>query len=330
MKYDNETVAICMATYNGEKYIAEQLQSIVEQTYGNWRLFIHDDGSTDRTVEIIKTYPDDRIHLIEDGLRYGSAKDNFAGTLNYVKEKFAFQYFMFADQDDVWLCHKIEVSMKQMIKAERGKSHNGGETLLPVLIHTDLKVVDENLRVLGESFMKYRALNPHVRDLNHLLAQNNVTGCTMLWNRSLNDKINLGAKEVAMHDWWFSTSASLLGTIEYVEEPTILYRQHGNNTVGATKVNTLGFILKRLLGHNHVRHTIELSVEQAKGLLAFYGSYRDEDISVEDHTFHNKLKVLEQYGNLYANNKLVRMYIICKYHFLKQGFIQIVGQLMFV
>lgn len=325
MKYDNGTVAICMATYNGEKYIGEQIQSILGQTYDNWRLFIHDDGSTDKTVEVIKTYRDDRICLLEDGVRLGSAKDNFASILHYVKEQFDFHYFMFADQDDVWLSHKIEVSMEQIRKTECGMRDKTDGDTIPVLIHTDLKVVDENLETLGESFMAYRALKPNVKDLNHLLAQNNVTGCTMLWNKALNDKINLGAREVAMHDWWFSTSASLLGSIEYVGEPTILYRQHGNNTVGATKVNTFGFILKRLFGHNHVRQTIQLSVEQAKGLLTFYG-----EPDVENGISRDKLELLERYGNLYSHNKLVRMYIICKYHFLKQGFVQIIGQLMFV
>lgn len=321
MEYSDKTVAICMATYNGEKYIEEQIQSIIDQTYRDWVLFIHDDGSQDDTVKHIQRFLNadadrkNQIILLEDTLSFcGSAKDNFAGILDYVKKNYDFSYFMFADQDDVWLPNKIRLSMEKMLESEKS------DKSIPILVHTDLKVVDEQLKVLGDSFIRYRALNPRVRDINHLLAQNNVTGCTMLWNKPLNDVINLGNPEVAMHDWWFSTSASLFGQIEFVDEPTVLYRQHDSNTVGATKVNTIGFIVKRLLGNNHVKQTIQLSVNQAQGLLRCYGN----DINRENYA------ILEKYATLYRNGKIKRCRILIGNGYLKQGIIQRIGQLMYV
>lgn len=319
---NEKTVAICMATYNGEQYIEEQISSIMKQTYKDFVLFIHDDGSKDTTNEILAKLKErygQQMEVIQGKLEYGgSAKDNFAGLLNYVKNKYNFRYFMFSDQDDVWLPEKIAVSMEKMLELEHSND-------VPILVHTDLKVVDENLEILGESFIKYRALNPEKKDINHLLAQNNVTGCTMLWNKALNDKIDLGRKEVAMHDWWFSTTAALFGEIAFVNQPTILYRQHGNNTVGATKVNTIGFIIKRLFGNNHVKQTLKLSVLQAKGLHNVYG----ESLSNDNRLKKNE-ELLRIYGDLYEHNKLYRMRTIVKHHFLKQGFVQIVGQLMFI
>lgn len=317
MVIDSDTVAICMATYNGEQFVEEQIASICRQTYRNWVLFIRDDHSKDRTADVIRSYAaryQDKIFLIEDGsLAGGSAKQNFASILHWVKTHYDFSYFMFSDQDDVWLEEKIEKSIQAM-KAEEAVGDQ------PVLVHTDLRVVDRSLNTLGESFFAYRALNPEVRDLRHLLIQNNVTGCTMLWNKALNDLIDIGNEAVAMHDWWIALTASVFGKIRCVREPLILYRQHGTNVVGATRVNTLGFILKRLTGSAHVRETLHLAVEQAG---SFLNHYR-EKLDVE------KTRVLERFSTLYQHNKLVRLAIVCRESFLKQGLVQIVGELIFI
>ena len=318
-----------MATYNGAAYLKEQIESILAQTYSNFVLFIRDDGSTDETVQILKEYREnypERIELIESASngKKGS-KHNFAAILSYVKAEYDFRYFMFSDQDDKWLSDKIEKSMKAMKNSENDADNKAGikdynYSCKPVLIHTDLRVVDENLNTLGESFIRYRALNPETKDLSHLLVQNNATGCTMLWNKALNDLICMEDDRVAMHDWWFVLAACCFGEIIFVNEATVLYRQHGDNVVGATKVNTPGFIVKRLSGSNHVKDTLHMSVTQAG---AFADYYRDR-LSDE------QTKILVKFADLYNHNKIVRVSTVLKGKYLKQGVVQIIGELMFI
>lgn len=314
---DGNTVAICLATYNGELYIEEQIKSILGQTFGNWMLFVRDDGSSDGTAGIVKQYAnryEGRIFLIEDdSLIGGSAKRNFAAILSWIKKHFDFSYFMFADQDDVWLEDKIEKSLKIMKEAEAEKNQ-------PLLVHTDLKVVDRNLNVLGESFFRYRALNPDVKDLRHLLIQNNVTGCTMLWNKALNNLVDIGDEAVAMHDWWITLTACCFGEILCINEPTILYRQHGTNVVGATQVNSVRFILNRLLKSNHVRTTLKLAVAQADSFLKQNKSM----LGMEEKS------ILQKFSQLYSYKKLTRVAMVCRESFLKQGWVQIVGEFLFI
>ena len=311
------TVAICMATYNGELYLKEQIESIVGQTYTDWVLFIRDDLSNDHTPEIIAEYArqyDGKIILLpNDGVNGSGAKQNFAAILQEVSKSNDFSYFMFADQDDVWLNTKIEKSMSVLQQAE---SKYGG----PLLVHTDLVVVNHQLSVLGESFFAYRALNPDVVDLRHLLIQNNVTGCTMLWNKELNDLLELQDEAVAMHDWWIALVACNFGRIICLKESTVLYRQHRNNVVGATRVNTVRFILQRLLGLNHVRETLKMAVEQSKAFLGRYEKRLNSDNAA----------VLRKFSQLYSHGKLARIYIVLRESFLKQGIVQIVGELLFI
>lgn len=316
MNINNETIAICMATYNGEAYVCEQIASILRQTCQNWILFIRDDGSTDQTPEILRQYAlkyNDRIVLIEDpALSGGSAQQNFASILKWVTQRHSFSYFMFADQDDVWLDTKIEKSLRFMKKNETDNA--------ALLLHTDLSVADQQLSILGDSFFDYRSLDPDVTDLRHLLVQNNVTGCTMLWNRALNDLLDLSDPQIAMHDWWIALTACAFGKILCLKEPTVLYRQHGKNVVGATRVNSPGFILKRLRGYRQVQDKLKLSVAQSGAFLAHY-----KNLLTQEQT-----RILQLFSGLYSHNKLVRVFTVCREGFLKQGFIQIVGELLLI
>lgn len=317
MEINEATVAICMATYNGEQYLSDQIESVLHQTCRNWILFIRDDDSSDRTRDIIgryvAAYPDKIIQITDTSISGGSAQKNFLSVLSWINCNYSFRYFMFCDQDDVWLDSKIETSLCILQQQE-------AECDQPLLIHTDLKVVDKNLCVLGESFFDYRALDPAVTDLRHLLVQNNVTGCTMLWNKALNDLLVFQSDAIAMHDWWITLSACAFGKIICLREPTILYRQHGGNTVGATRVNSVRFILKRLLGNNHVRRTLKIAVQQAGEFLAQYESRLTQE----------QISALQTFSQLYSHGKLARMLAVCRGGFLKQGWVQIVGELLFL
>lgn len=317
MNITENTVAICMATYNGEKFIKEQIESICLQSYTDWVLFIRDDRSQDGTHKILRQYEKElngKIVLIEDDqIQGGSSKKNFAAILNWVNKHYKFMYYMLSDQDDYWLPQKVEKSVNKVKKAEQ--RYNG-----PILVHTDLKVVDWQLNTLGESFIKYRALNPDVKDINHLLVQNNITGCTMCWNEALNKILDLSDDAVAMHDWWTALTASCFGRIEYLKEPTILYRQHDNNVVGATKVNSISFILNRLSGNSYVKKTLNMSIEQANAFVKHYNKKLSNEQRLE----------ISRFAHLDKKNKISKIFTIFRHGYLKQGIIQIIGEAMFI
>lgn len=315
--HKENTVAICMATYNGEKYIDEQIQSILHQTYHDWMLFIRDDGSKDSTRERIRRYssdyPDKIICIDDPSLKGGGPKRNFSAIVSWLKTNYDFNYFAFADQDDYWLPDKLEKTLAVLKQIENSR---GG----PVLVHTDLVVADAELKELGKSFFAYRALNPDMKDLNHLLVQNNVTGCTMMWNKALNDLVILSAEKIVIHDWWFALVACCFGSIACVKEPTMLYRQHGKNVIGATKVNSLGFIYKKMMGKTQVKETLRRSVDQAAVFLECYKGRLNAE----------QIKTVKLYSELYNHRKISRQCIVIKQGYLKQGFVQTVGELMFI
>ncbi|WP_125704632.1 glycosyltransferase family 2 protein [Lacticaseibacillus daqingensis] len=214
-------VVVLMATYNGANFIREQIQSIQAQDFTEWKLHIHDDGSTDATVSLIQTMAavDSRICLEDSLPKHLGAKQGFHELLKMVTA----DYYFFSDQDDVWLPKKISQSLKQ-IRTLTG----------PALVYTDLTVVDQTLQTLQPSMHRANQY-PNQLDFNHLLVQNSVTGCTVVLNEEL--KQIVCAQSIipaAMHDWWYALVAAARGQLVYLNEATILYRQHGNNVVGAT------------------------------------------------------------------------------------------------
>ena len=154
-----------MATYNGEKYIEEQLESLLEQTLQNFKIFIQDDCSQDKTIQIIQDYQrkyPDKIFFGINKKNTGSAKHNFFNLLLHYKD----DYIMLCDQDDVWNADKIEITFNEMKRME--KLH-GQQT--PILVHTDLTVVDSDLKVINSSFKKMLDADYSRTQLNHLLSQ---------------------------------------------------------------------------------------------------------------------------------------------------------------
>ncbi len=319
MYYFNKHIAICLATYNGESYIEAQLNSILTQTYHNWILFIRDDCSKDSTLSILQAYalryPRQIIIIPNSARKSSGSKNNFASILKWINKHYSFDYYMFSDQDDIWLESKIEDSVKKLHQTENLLSKS-----MPVLLHTDLRVVDQDLNLLGKSFFQYRALNPTITDLPHLLVQNNVTGCTMMWNKALNNILDLDNENIAMHDWWITLVASCFGKIVCIQKPTILYRQHKKNVIGATKVNTPLFLLKRLSGNAKVKETLNLSFVQAESFLNIYQKFLNP----------KQVHILNTFIDIPKANKFMRIITVFKYHFLKQGIIQVIGELLYL
>ncbi|WP_218654191.1 glycosyltransferase family 2 protein [Streptococcus pluranimalium] len=214
-------VNIVMSTYNGEKYLADQIKSIQSQTFEDWQLLIRDDGSSDNTPSIIRDMAkrDDRIHFINDGQNenYGVIKSFY----HLVKYDSA-DYYFFSDQDDVWLPEKIEVTLK------RAQSETSAK---PLLVYTDLKVVNEDLEVLQESMIKSQSHHANT-ELVQELTENTVTGGTMMINKALADKWQV-YDNLLMHDWYLALLAASLGKLVYIDQATQLYRQHEANVLGA-------------------------------------------------------------------------------------------------
>lgn len=230
-----------MATYNGEKYLMEQINSILEQSYSNWVLFVHDDNSSDNTVSIIRQYQIDypeKIVFLDDNISFGNPQDNFSYIITNIPNNY--EYYMFADQDDVWLKNKIETTLDKMIEI---KTKNES---LPKLVHTDLFIVNSKLLILSNSMWDYQKINYKEINTKNLLAQNNVTGCTMMFDKNVKNLFFPIPKESLMHDWWIAVNVSYYGIIDYVKDPTIYYRQHSANSVGA-KVPNLFYYFKKLI-----------------------------------------------------------------------------------
>lgn len=221
-------VDILLATYNGERYLAEQLDSIIGQTYQNWRLLVNDDGSADGTIDIIRRYGerDSRICLLDLENTVGSAAGNFMALLGYSGS----DYVMFCDQDDVWNSDKVGLELTHMLATEK---EEGREK--PIVVFTDSKIVDENLEDIGGTFSSRAVHDPRQTSLPQLLVDNVAPGCTMMINRPLaNLTKRLPMPEcVGMHDYWAILLAAALGKVVFVDEVAMQYRQHAGNVIGA-------------------------------------------------------------------------------------------------
>ncbi len=288
-----------MATYNGEKFLKDQIESILNQSYSNWMLLIHDDGSEDETLFFIRHYCNkypDKIILIEDNIKHGCPKKNFAHIFNIAKLKFDFDYIMFSDQDDIWLEDKIEITLRNMLKIEKHYQNT------PIIVHTDLKIVDSYLNIISDSFWKYQRINPCNNSISCLLLENTVTGCTMMINKFLYERIFYFPDEAIMHDWWTALiCVSFKGHIIPIEKPTVLYRQHEKNDTGAIDYSASAF-LKRLMRNpiKSMDNAIKMGIKvrmQAKALIKYvkeYANYTDintlELISSLENQIDNQLQ----------------------------------------
>ena len=244
--HSTDKIAILMATYNGEKYICQQIDSILSQTCKDWELYIHDDGSADNTIAAVESYVEkypNKIHLI-DGKSTGGAKYNFFYLFGQVEAP----YYMTCDQDDVWLDKKIELTYDKMLAIENKAD-------VPCLVYTELRVVDSELNTIADTMSKYQSLDCHKRTINQFILQNSVTGCTMMVNRALRDKMLriTDIDNTIMHDWWAALVAAQFGKTAFIDEPTILYRQHGDNSLGALGINKLSYIVRRVWQKNRYR-----------------------------------------------------------------------------
>ncbi len=305
---ETDKIAILLASYNGETYIAEQIESLLAQTETGWELFVHDDGSTDRTSEILRCYEaryPDRIHILE-GLPCGGVKDNFFRMMRDVRVP----YVMFCDQDDVWLPQKVELTRREMKRLE---SKHGGEK--PLLVFTDLCVTDECLNSIAERLSVYQKLDPQRTKAKDIMIQNVITGCTVMINRAL---AKLAARtentsRIIMHDWWCALIGASFGAVSYVDQALVLYRQHGGNSMGAKNLNSLRYLTEQIRRPADIRNSLEATQHQA----ALFAE-----------TFPAADAIFREYGELSGKKKAERLHFYAKNGIWKSGWQRNLGLLV--
>ena len=220
------SIAVLLCTYNGARFLREQLDSLLAQTLPEFVVYVHDDGSSDGTVPMLSEYArrwPDRFVILEDPQNHRGASGSFMWLLSEVEA----EYYFFCDQDDVWLPSKMQVTLDRMQEVEA--SHPG----IPVLIHTDLALCDAAGVLTGSSFWVHQNLKVDVsRHKEYLAFGNIVTGCTMVINRALKE-VAFPYDGITMHDYWLAGKAACCGVLDNLKAQTVHYRLHGDNVAGA-------------------------------------------------------------------------------------------------
>lgn len=305
-------VVVLLATFNGSRYLRDQLNSIAGQSHSHWRLVVADDGSRDDTLAIVQSFAErypDRVRIVLDGPA-GSARDNFFRLLRIADPA---PYYAFCDQDDVWSFDKLDRLVQRCRQIET--QHSGQ----PCLVYSDLKVVDAQLGILNPSFMDQVRARPH--DITHktLLVENAIPGCAMLFNAVLADVFRthkFDPTRVIMHDWWIALLASAVGHISYVPTSLVSYRQHATNTLGSVDRSGLAFALSKLFWGD--RSAALQTYSQASAFLAAYRDLLDPAMCEEIHAF----------ASLRHRHKFERIRLILKHRILKQNFFRRAYQLL--
>lgn len=292
-------VNILMATYNGEKFLAQQIESIQKQTFKEWNLLIRDDGSSDKTCDIIRNFTakDSRIRFINENEHHNlGVIKSFFTLVNYEVADFYF----FSDQDDVWLPEKLSVSLE-------AAKHKASD--VPLLVYTDLKVVNQELNILQDSMIRAQSHHANTTLLPEL-TENTVTGGTMMINHALAEKW-FTPNDILMHDWFLALLAASLGEIIYLDLPTQLYRQHDNNVLGARTMDKRFKILREGPKSIFTRYwkLIHDSQKQASLIVDKYGDIMTANdfelikcfIKIDKQPFMTRLRWLWKYG--YSKNQ---------------------------
>ena len=282
-------VDILMATYNGEAFVEEQVQSIINQTYREWRLLVHDDGSTDKTMEILHRLAeeDERVVVIEDGVQCLGVARNF---IHLVKQSAA-AYCMFCDQDDVWLPHKVE----KMVHAI--EQYNQG---IPQVVYTNAFLWSPDRGIISDK----NTLTYPTTLRQTLFLNTGIQGAAAIFNRSMCEVIEQPLSYYAMHDHVLLLAGICFGEVHYLHESLMYYRQHENNLTG----NAPGSIAKKITLMWQNRNVPLVSREHYNGLKTFYEHFK-ESVLADDR------QVIEMFLSLPDKNCLVRLWRIVQYRF---------------
>lgn len=283
-------IQILLASYNGERFLQAQLDSLIAQTNQDWELLIRDDNSTDNTPKIIeafaKAHPD-KVRVIRDEpthRRLGHAQ-NFSQLLDLSTAP----YVMFCDQDDVWHPDKIEVMLGEMQKME--KLHGKHK---PLLVYSDVSLCDAELTVKAPSEGRYSKRYLENHKPGRMLLENPILGMAMILNRPLVAKCSVPEQNNLGHDAWVTKVAAVTGHLGYIDRPLVDYRVHSGNTSSIhikgdirdprqvlkkrPDENFFGYAERRIHHINTLNNErLKQASEGAKELLLRFGDEIDDD-----------------------------------------------------
>ena len=282
-------VDILLATYNGDKYLEEQIQSIISQTYSDWCLLIHDDGSCDNTLVIIEKYSstDSRIILIDDKITGLGVAKNFIHLLNFSNAEFV----MFCDQDDIWLDNKISIMLNAITKKDNQ---------IPQAIFSNSYLWNDAVVIISN-----KNTLTYPRKLEELLFLNTgIQGAAAIFNEKTRVIMQIPLSHYAMHDHVLVLVAMVFGEIDYINVPLMYYRQHDENVTGKAPGSILN---KLLLLSKHAWVTL-VSENHYKGLTAFYEKHQNEIPS-------SKKQIIQVFLSLPKTSLRNRIILIVKYKF---------------
>lgn len=280
-----EKVDILLATYNGEKYIESQILSILSQTYKDWCLLIHDDGSADNTIPLIKRIADidSRIRFIEDGIKTGGAANNFIHLLKYSTAK----YVMFCDQDDIWFDNKIQLMFDTMSQLPQN---------VPQVVYSNSYVWEPERGISGKATLTF----PNNLE-SFLFLNSGMQGCVAMFNAVTRDLMLRWKGELAMHDHLLHLIGLAMGNVTYIHTPLMLYRQHVANVTGPTKTKILN--TDTIIKNSKIPVVDKKHYDSINQFVIQYGSFLN----------HKRRSILNTYLNL-PNASLIRkiVYIMQK------------------
>lgn len=228
-------ISILLSTYNGERYLREQLDSIFNQTFQDFKLIVRDDGSSDNTMNILLDYqhkfPDKLILICDDFGNVGVAQ-----SFKILMENSSADYYFFSDQDDVWMLNKIELLCNKLQLKEF-------EQDIPLLVFSNMNTFYNKVNYVNCDFFKRYKIN--IKRINTGLFKGTISGCLMAFNHSCKMKsLELNLKSNMLHDWNILQTAFLYGTIQIIPDQLISHRIHESNVVGENLTKEIKILLK--------------------------------------------------------------------------------------
>ena len=296
-------IEILMTTYNSEKYIEEQLNSILNQHFKNFHVTISDDSSSDRTMQIIQKYAKifpEKISIIYDEAMIGSVCKSFSRLLQQCNA----EYIAFCEQEDIWKKDKLLIEIKKIrqLEALHGKS-------TPILVHSDLEIIDDNFNINHKSFFKHNNLLSEPK-LENLLIENSIKGGTCLFNNALLLLSKNMPGEVIMYDWWIALLAASFGKIGFVNLPLVSCREKSK------EINSRKNSIRPL---DFLKASIQYSYKQAEILLFQFST----NLPI------NKFEIIGEYACFLIETKSNKIKTIIYKGYKKRGFKKLISQIVF-
>lgn len=325
-------ICVILCTYNGEKYLRPQIDSILSQSTGgglaahfDMALHVFDDCSCDATRAILEEYksahPDD-VYLHLRDVPSGGACLSF---LDAVRRAPDADLYMLSDQDDIWNANKAA----SLLDVFLGCGNACTDADKPMLAFSDARVTDDK-GIISGSFVNYQKLSPRRTSLNHLLVMNQITGAACMFNRSLRSLILSAppALHAVMHDHLIALTASAFGDIVYLDRALYSYRQHGTNVLGAQSGAMLLEIRKRLglAGRSREemdqasRSSYDALFAQAEEFMAMYAGRFSPA----------QLRMLRAFISLKDMSRAGKIAVILRYGFTFNRFHRTIGELIFL